>query len=147
MTASALPMRGMLRPLRLEQRLDLPVRDESTEFVGAADEYALHEYHRERRPPGPHLERVAPAPSSQVAAVLEVQMRNVRAVERLAGLARKRILLHADDHDVVLADGSLDLAHDVDVVGGDRIPDCRMDVCSVENVATHDSPVEGPRFR
>src|SRR5438552_7593030 len=53
----------------------LAALDELREIARPADQHAFDEHHRERRPPGPHLQREAPAPLAEVAAVLEILVR------------------------------------------------------------------------
>src|SRR3954467_1818817 len=80
---------------------ELPTLDEALELASAADQDPFDEHHRQRRPAGPHLEREPPAPAAEVAAVLEILVREPRLVEELARLLRKRVLLHADHNDLI----------------------------------------------
>src|SRR5262249_46071227 len=124
----------------LEQRLDFAAGDEPPQVVRPADEYTFHEHHRESGPSGPHLERVPASPFAEIAAVFEIDVRDVRGGERLARLTRSRVLLHAYDHHVVLGDRGLDFTHDVDVVGCDLVADRRMDMRNIQDVTAHGSP-------
>src|SRR5205085_10455832 len=110
-----LPLRRMLWPLRLHHRLDLTARNQASKIFGPADEHAFDENHREALPARPHLERGATTPSAEIAAIFQIEVRDLGGVERFACLARKRILLHAYHDDIVRRDGSLHFADDVDV--------------------------------
>src|SRR5688572_22681253 len=109
------------------------------EIARAADEHAFHEHHRQRRPAGPHLEREAAAPLAEVAAVLEVLVREPRVVEELARLLRKRVLLHADHHDVVRRDRGLHLFHDVGAIARDLRAHRRIDLVFAQDGSRHEA--------
>src|SRR5438309_233192 len=79
----------------------LSLLDQLRDIVRAADQHALHEHHGKGRPAGPHLEDEAAAVFAEIAAVLEVLVREPGGIERLSRLLRKRIHTHADDDDVV----------------------------------------------
>src|SRR6186713_962229 len=66
-----------------EQARELAAADQLFEIGGAPDQHALDEDHRERRPAGPHLERVAAPPRVEVTAVFEILVRDAGGVERL----------------------------------------------------------------
>src|SRR6267143_1312680 len=91
----------------------LAALDELCEVARAADQHALHEHHRNGRPAGPHLERKAPAPLAEIAAVLEIPVREPGLSEQLARFPRKRVLAHADLDDLVRRHGVADFHHDV----------------------------------
>src|SRR6185436_18222469 len=55
-----------------EHGFEFAAGDQPRQIVVPADQRALHEHHRERRPTGPHLQRIAPPPLRQVAAMLDV---------------------------------------------------------------------------
>src|SRR5438045_4046269 len=75
----------------------LSARDQPRHIVRAADQHALHEHHGKGRPAGPHLEYEAAAVFAQIAAVLEILVREPGGIERLPRLLRKRIHAPADD--------------------------------------------------
>src|SRR5215471_19936659 len=127
----------MLGALAAQHGLDLAARDQPLDIGGAADEDALHEYHGEGRPSGPHLEGVTAPPGTEVAAVFEVLVGNPCTVERPASFPGKRILLHPHHDDIVLVDRSAHFTEEVRVMAGDLCPDGGMDVSFVENGSWH----------
>src|SRR5215831_1415860 len=127
----------MLGALAAQHGLDLAARDQPLDIGGAADEHALHEYHGEGRPSGPHLEGVTAAPGTEVAAVFEVLVGNRCCIERLARFLGERVLLHPHHDDVVLVDRGAHFADEVSLMAGDLCPDGGMDVGFVENGAWH----------
>ncbi len=137
-TSSLLP--GILPALPRQQRLDLAAVDQPLHVACPANQHALDEHHRKRRPAGPHLERVAALPRAEVAAVAQVLVGDACGVERLARLLRMRVLLHADHDHIVRGHRRLDLADDARVTVRDRLPDLRVNVRFVEHVAGHRFP-------
>ncbi len=55
----------------------------------AAPVVVLDEHHRKRGPAGPHLERAAPSPLAQIAAVLEILVADAGLVEKLLNKGRQ----------------------------------------------------------
>src|SRR3954467_11524775 len=98
---------------------ELPALDEPLKLARAADQDPFDEHHRQRRPARPHLEREPLAPAAEVAAVLEILVREAGFVEELARLLRKWVLAHANYHDLVRRYRVLHLFHDVGAVAGD----------------------------
>src|SRR3954451_5882812 len=111
-------IRGPARPYTLLPTLELPALEQALELARAADQDPFDENHRQRRPARPHLEREPPAPAAEVAPVLEIPVREPGVVEELARLLRKRILPHADHHDLIPRHRVVHLLHDVGAVTG-----------------------------
>src|SRR6266852_6538005 len=116
---------------------ELPACDEALEILRAADEHALHEHHGKSGPAGPHLEHEALSPLAQVAAVLEILVRETGGIERLPRLLRKWILAHADHDDAVRRHRRLDLLQDVGPVARDLLAHRGMDLRFGEDSAGH----------
>src|SRR5439155_13814182 len=123
---------GMLLPAG-----ELSLLDQPREILRASDQHALHEHHGKGGPAGPHLEDEAAAPFAEIAAVLEVLVREAGGGERLPRLLRKRIHPHADDDDVVRRHGRLDFLQDVCAVARDLLAHGGMDLRFGEDSAGH----------
>src|SRR5579862_476862 len=115
--------------------LQFAALDQLLEIRAAPDQHALHEHHGKRLPSGPHLEGGAAPPVPKVAAVAQVLVRDLRLVEDLSRAARKWIEAHAHDDQRIRPDRVLHLLHDLRAVGGDLLPDRRVDSSFVENGA------------
>src|SRR5256885_15319229 len=125
------------RGLALPPAPSLATLDQALKIARAADQDPFDEHHRQRRPPRPHLEDEPPAPAAEVAAVLEILVREPGVVEELARLLRKRVLLHADHHDLIRRHRVLHLFQDLGTVSGDLCARSRMDLRFVEDTAGH----------
>src|SRR5712692_11667834 len=125
---------------------ELPACDEALEILRSADEHALHEHHGKSGPAGPHLEHEALSPLAQVAAVLEILVREPGGVQRLSRLLRKRILPHADDDDAVRRHRRLDFLQDVGAVARDLFAHGGMDLRFGEDGAGHGVSFTWSRF-
>src|SRR3989475_12117603 len=123
---------GMLLPAG-----ELSLLDQPREILRAAAQHALHEHHGKGGPAGPHLEDEAAPPLAEIAAVLEVLVRETGGGERLPRLLRKRIHAHADDDDVVRRHRRLDLLQDVCAVARDLLAHGGMDLRFGEDSAGH----------
>ena len=73
----------------------------------------------------------------EVAAVLEVLVRDLRRIEHTPRAFRRGVLAHADDDDRIRSDRGLDLAHDVSSVCRDLLANCGMDAGFFEDRARH----------
>src|SRR3954464_1077680 len=107
-----------IRGLPLGPAAELPALDEALKLARAADQDPFDEHHRQRRPASPHLEREPPAPAAEVTSVLEILVSEAGLVEELARLLRKRVLPHADYHNLIPRHRVLHLFHDVGAVRG-----------------------------
>src|SRR3954465_11501894 len=117
--------------------LELPAIEQALELAPAPAQDPFAENHRQRRPAGPHLEREAPPPAAEVAPVLEILVPEARLVEELSRLLRKRVLPHADYHDLIRRQRVLHLLHDVGTVAGHLCARLRMDLRFVQDAAGH----------
>lgn len=121
------------RPLQLEPAR----RQEGRELRVTAHQRPVDEHHREGGEARPELEREAPLPLRQVAAVLEVGEAHARVVEGLASLLHHGVLRHADDHHAVAGHGGGHLLHDVAVEARDAVAGGGGDLLGREGEAFH----------
>src|SRR6266853_3587298 len=85
---------GVVSLLALPLLPHLSLLDQPRYILRASDQHALHEHHGKGRPAGPHLEDEAAAVLAEVAAVLEVLVREPGSIQRLPRPSRKRIHAH-----------------------------------------------------
>src|SRR5437667_329545 len=132
-----LPAGDDLPQQRLALARQLAALDQLREIARPADQHAFDEHHRERRPAGPHLQRKAPSPLAEVAAVLEILVCEPCVIKQLPRLLGERVLAHADHDELVRRHGIPDLLQDAGAMARDLFAHRGMDLLFGKNAAGH----------